>query len=620
MRHSDSNVVVIGSGCAGLNAADWLLDLGVPEVVMVTESMNLGTSRNTGSDKQTYYKLSLSGRVGDSPEAMANDLLSEGVNADTALAEAAGSAQAFFKLVSLGVLFPHNNFGEYVGYQTDHDSRARATSAGPLTSRYMTEMLEASARRKGLSILDYFVAFKIITHDGRVTGIICFDKTANEFHHLCCKYVVLATGGPAYIYSSSVYPMGHTGMTGMALVAGAAASNLHQWQYGLASTDFRWNVSGSYQQALPRYVSVDDSGIEREFLLDKLSPQEALRLTFLKGYQWPFDTRKIDESSQIDLLVHHQIHTLKRNVFMDFRHNPAGWTSDLQSLDDELREYLERSDATQSTPIARLEHMNHPAVELYSSHGIDLYTTPLRIDICAQHCNGGLSVDTNWQTTIRGLYAVGEVAGTFGAYRPGGSALNSTQVGSMRAAQHIARNFRHNNEVKVVESATESTTVPIFSGDVDAALTTFQSKMSEFGAHARDVDVGLRQLHELIKQYRREQLQYTDVDDPTLLRKMSGSELIKHIKLNDMLTTLDAVIDAMLYSAKFYGSTGAGLVVTSNGIRPHRDEKPNCVIETKINDSSDCHDHNFTSSAIPVRPFPERDLWFETVWKTFRSS
>lgn len=46
------------------------------------------------------------------------------------------------KLVNLGVPFPCNEYGEFVGYQTDHDHSGRATSAGPYTSKYMTEALE----------------------------------------------------------------------------------------------------------------------------------------------------------------------------------------------------------------------------------------------------------------------------------------------------------------------------------------------------------------------------------------------------------------------------------------------------------------------------------------------
>ena len=55
------NTVVLGTGAAGYNAADRLWQYGQKDIAIVTENVNAGTSRNTGSDKQTYYKLSLSG-------------------------------------------------------------------------------------------------------------------------------------------------------------------------------------------------------------------------------------------------------------------------------------------------------------------------------------------------------------------------------------------------------------------------------------------------------------------------------------------------------------------------------------------------------------------------------
>ena len=47
------NTVIIGTGAAGYNAALRLTDYGVDDVAIVTEGLNMGTSRNTGSDKQT---------------------------------------------------------------------------------------------------------------------------------------------------------------------------------------------------------------------------------------------------------------------------------------------------------------------------------------------------------------------------------------------------------------------------------------------------------------------------------------------------------------------------------------------------------------------------------------
>ena len=56
----DYNTVVVGSGAASLNSIDTLYKLGQKDVALITEGMNRGTSRNTGSDKQTYYKQSTS--------------------------------------------------------------------------------------------------------------------------------------------------------------------------------------------------------------------------------------------------------------------------------------------------------------------------------------------------------------------------------------------------------------------------------------------------------------------------------------------------------------------------------------------------------------------------------
>ncbi|MBO5797022.1 MAG: FAD-binding protein, partial [Clostridia bacterium] len=407
------DTAVIGSGCAGLNAADWLWDFGRRDIALITEGMNSGTSRNTGSDKQTYYKLSLASDGADSVAAMAADLFAgEGVDGDTALAEAAGSVRAFIKLCNLGVPFPTNEYGEDVGYKTDHDPRQRATSAGPLTSRYMTEALERAVRQKGVPILDNMSAVRLLVADGRVAGVLCLDHEALDTptHGLTvvlARQVVLATGGPAGCYAQSVYPESQTGMTGMALEAGVLAANLDQWQYGLASLGFRWNVSGTYQQVLPRYISVDAEGVEREFLPDYFdSPAEALDRVFLKGYQWPFDSEKLHGSSVIDLIVHHETVDLGRRVYMDYRTDPKGLEQGFGVLSEETRRYLENSGALLPTPIARLQKMNPPAIELYRTHGIDLTKEPLEIGVCAQHHNGGLLVDTNWQTTLPGLYAV----------------------------------------------------------------------------------------------------------------------------------------------------------------------------------------------------------------------
>ncbi len=148
------NTVVVGTGAAGYNAAARLHQYGQADIAIVTEGVNTGTSRNTGSDKQTYYKLTLSGGDADSVREMAETLFAGGcVDGDIALCEAALSAQGFLRLIELGVPFPKNRWGEYIGYRTDHDPRRRATSVGPYTSRVMTECLQREVKQKGICVL-----------------------------------------------------------------------------------------------------------------------------------------------------------------------------------------------------------------------------------------------------------------------------------------------------------------------------------------------------------------------------------------------------------------------------------------------------------------------------------
>lgn len=73
--------------------------------------------------------------------------------------------------------------------------------------------------------------------------------------------------------------------------------------------------------------------------------------------------------------------------------------------------------------------MNQSAIDFYRDKGVDLYTQPLEIALCAQHNNGGIGIDCWWQTDVKGLFAVGEAAASHGVYRPGGTALNAGQVG-----------------------------------------------------------------------------------------------------------------------------------------------------------------------------------------------
>ena len=624
MKTYTYDCIVVGTGAAGYNAACRLKEQGV-EVAIVTEGITTGTSRNTGSDKQTYYKLTLCGGTEDSVSKMAEDMFAGGaMDGDNALCEAALSARCFLHLCELGVPFPVNRYGEFVGYKTDHDPYQRATSAGPLTSKFMTEALQKRAKALEIPVLDGLLAVEILKYNGATCGVLCLEKATGSFKAISSGNVVLCTGGPAGIYEDSVYPLGHTGSTGLALMAGAKAQNLTLWQFGLASVKPRWNVSGSYMQVLPRFVSVDSEGTEYEFLSEYFpDPVDALNMVFLKGYQWPFDSKKVMEgSSVIDLLVYRETVLRGRKVYLDFTKNPFAEEIPYEKLSTEAREYLENAGVCFGTPIERLAKMNAPAVTLYCSKGVDITRKYLQIALCAQHCNGGISVDLWWQTCVEGLFAAGEAAGTHGIARPGGSALNAGQVGSLRAAQYISKNcippmpeelFAPIAEAAKVRYEQQAQRFLHNENNVESRISQMRRRMSDFAGALRDPV----QLEGLLQTVTAELNALTDT-----VGVSQKKELYKCYQLRDALVTQQAVLTAMLDQAK-KGTCGSALYYDAHGEKPQGMEELfrfSIAQNTEQIQETVPTEDGFSCQWRPVRPIPQKDDFFETVWSTYRKN
>lgn len=612
------HTIVVGSGCAGLNCADSLYDLGVTDVAIVTEGIRMGTSINTGSDKQTYYKLSTSGCEMDSVYDMAKTYFDCGcMQGYHALTEAASSLRAFYKLITLGVDFPKNEFGEYVGYRTDHDARHRATSCGPLTSRFMAEKLLGSVKKKNIPVFEDRRVIQVLTKDGRACGVLTIDG-AGKPELFLTQNVVLATGGPSGIYAASVYPPSQTGSLAIALEAGAEAVNLTEWQYGIASTDFRWNLSGTYMQVLPRFISRDAEGTVREFLPEYLG-EDYLSLVFQKGYNWPFCPSKLsgnEQSSRIDLAVYAE-RQKGREVYLDYTCEPVGYAPD--ALSKEAEAYLKNSDVISvKTPAARLRAMNERAYRLFLSNGIDLETEPIRIDVCAQHCNGGIACDADYMaTTVERLFVCGECAGVFGITRPGGSALNNTQVSSLRAAEKIAsyKDTDILSEAQAMQIAAKKLAFlenlangHLCCADILAQRAALGNKMSRSCAFVRHSESLTEVIDELTSHLRA----FSDAEystEPALLKEL----MIDY----DLLLSAYAVATAQDAYRKA-GLQSRGSFILTDGEMPKLEE---IVCEpdksTVFCLRFDKETQTLSVNSSQVTPIPQSEQWFESVYNRY---
>ena len=195
--HKKVNTLIIGSGAAGLAAAHRLAQEGITDVLLLSEGLTRGTSINTGSDKQTYYKLGIYGAEPDSPEILARTLYDGGsVHGDIALVEAALSLRCFMNLANLGVPFPTDEFGQFIGYKTDHDPKCRATSCGPYTSKEMCLALIRAVKRDGVEIWENRTVGELITVDSTVCGAVAYNHENGEIETIIAENTVFATGGP----------------------------------------------------------------------------------------------------------------------------------------------------------------------------------------------------------------------------------------------------------------------------------------------------------------------------------------------------------------------------------------------------------------------------------------
>jgi succinate dehydrogenase/fumarate reductase flavoprotein subunit len=655
------NTMIVGAGAASMNCAVHLYDFmkrkGIEDaqdrIAVIARGLGLGASRMSGSDKQTYYKLGTSREVPDSAEAFARTLTAAGCcHSDLAMAEGIGSLREFYHLVQAGVAFPTDSMGSFIGYKTDHDPAERATSAGPKTSRFMSECLQRQAEQYGIQMFDCQEAAHLLTlgegKSKRIAGVVTIENLKSEIpnstlHVFLAANVVLAAGGPGELYKTSVYPKGQFGIHGLAFKAGLEAENLTESQFGLASIKFRWNVSGTYMQAIPRIFSTDADGKHaHEFLADFFPTMTSMATDiFLKGYQWPFDPQRIEnlQSSLIDVLVYNE-NQKGRRVFLDFRQNPVGAHGmgpfNIDDLEPQAFEYLRDAGALQKTPIERLMHMNPLAVEIYRENGIDLSSEPLEIAVCAQHNNGGFAVNKWWESSIRHTFVIGEMAGTHGVKRPGGSALNAGQVGGLRAAEYIVNAYGgdvadYSDDEKEIDQQVRNLIGKLSRWSESPGLSPhdvveqIQNRMTASAAHIREEDDANESLKQAIRLFK-------EIQDKGLAAPDAQS-LVAAIQAEHMalasIAYLKAIVDLLTQDG---GSRGSYLVFSPRGIPIHPDIKHKAtgeplsfrpenqalrdrILQTEYDeDSPDL----FKCGTVIPRTAPTERAAFEPAWQEYR--
>ena len=266
-------------------------------------------------------------------------------------------------------------------------------------------------------------------------------------------------------------------------------------------------------------------------------------------------------------------------------------------------------------------------------NGIDLENEALEIAVCAQHNNGGLKGNIWWESNIKHLFPVGEVCGSHGVYRPGGSALNAGQVGSFRAAQYISKRYNskprsvlklsktvNHQIIKVIsKTSRQIKTDEIKNLNLDNEIKQLQKRMSAYGGI-------IRNKLNVLSAVKNSEIQCKNVSDKTIYQ--NKETITRLFKVEDLVLThwiyLEAIKNYIEKAGKsrgsfvvsiekdFFGKSGLNLNGAIDLVDP-KDFVNKHIQEIYLNDKGELH-----VEWVKTRPIPDRELWFENVWKDFR--
>ena len=357
------DVLVIGAGAAGLYTA-----LCLPEHLQVG-LINKNTLPVSASD-WALGGIAAAIAPEDSAALHVQDTLAAGaglcdLEAVKFLVEEAGAC--IDSLVKMGVAFDRTGPDLALTLEAAH-SRRRVLHAADTTGKAVISTLTAKVlSRKNIQLVSPAFALSLwLDETGRCQGIssIC----GSQVKWLRAGAVVLATGGGGQVFAQTTNPSVSTG-DGVAIA----------WRAGALLRDLE------FVQFHPTALS--KAGAPR-FLISEAVRGEGAHLVDSKGYRFAFDSHPSGELAPRDVvsraIFRHLQKTGEPHVWLDLR------------------------------PIAvdRLRYRFPNIIQVCADWGIDIFSEPVPVTPAAHYWMGGIVADKFNQTSIPGLYAVGETAST----------------------------------------------------------------------------------------------------------------------------------------------------------------------------------------------------------------
>ena len=400
--YNESDVLIVGAGIAGLTAAERAIKIFKKVSLVTTGKICGGASyfplkatlgiqvTKDKNDYDKYYEdITNMGNGVENPELIKTYI--SNIKKDIYLLKRIGfkpwlrkdSRPACFAKYSRNV-FLINNW---------NDARNRAK--------------KIFRKNKRLKIFEESTLLRIIKDGDRVAGAVFQNK--DKFFFIKSKVIILATGGIAGNYRNSLYPKNINGVGNVvALDAGAVAQNMEFVQFIPAYLKPKYNVLFG-EHTLKYCIGMYNT--ENQLLLDGIENEETKKLWIERSDYAPFSNDF--ESKEIDLKIPFEGVKLKYSEDL-YKDKEEFYTVYLNWLKKDI--------------------------------GIDLLKDETVITHFAHSCNGGIKIDSNAFTGVKGLYAVGELSSAIeGANRLGGNSVGGALVFGNNAVKNAFEYIKNNN-------------------------------------------------------------------------------------------------------------------------------------------------------------------------------
>ena len=421
--HSDqmmTDVLVIGSGMAGAVAALRLAEDPVIQVVVVTNTTD-------PHESSTFYAQGgiIARGPDDSAELLIQDILraGAGVNNPIAVRILAGEGPRLLReilLERLGVAFSETGGEELEYIREAAHSTERILHAADATGRAIEErLIEALRGCPNVTLLSEHTAVDLLTpaHHSRnplaiydpvsCTGAYIFDQRQGQVITCLARKTILASGGVGQIYLHTTNPERARG-DGLAM-AHRAGARIIQAEY------VQFHPTALYHRDAPRFLISEAVRGEGARLVDEQGQP------FMQEYapEW----KDLAPRDVVARSIHQQmLETKAPCVYLD------------------LRSYLTAGKIRRRFPTIHARCL---------TYGIDITKHLVPVVPAAHYFCGGVWVDEWGRTSLRRLYAAGEVScsGVHGANRLGSASLLEGLVWGSRAAEDIRRTLDEPLEV-----------------------------------------------------------------------------------------------------------------------------------------------------------------------------